>query len=87
MTPSECSRASGVSLRTIYRDLNDGTLQGEKAANGRWFIDKGEFLCWSEWAWNQSRYFMRSPSWTLGFLKFAEIDKDEQKPKRLKKER
>lgn len=87
MTPSECSRASGVSLRTVYRDLNDGTLQGEKAANGRWFIDKGEFFCWSEWAWNQSRYLMRSPNWTRGFLQFAEIDKDEQKPKRLKKEK
>ena len=85
MTPSECSRASGISLRTVYRDLNDGTLQGEKSANGRWFIDKGEFLCWSEWAWGQSRYFMRSPNWTRGFLQFAEIDKDERKPKKRKR--
>lgn len=87
MTPSECSRASGVSLRTIYRDLNDETLQGEKAPNGRWHVDRGEFLCWCEWAWNQGRYLMRSPNWTRGFLRFAEIDQNEQKPKRHKRER
>lgn len=84
MTPSECSRASGVSLRTIYRDLRDGTLRGEKGKTGRWHIDQGELLCWSEWAWSQSAYLMRSPTWTRGFLQFAEIDQDERKPKKRK---
>ena len=73
MTPSECGRASGVSMATVYRDLRDGTLRGERLKNGRWFIDKGELICWSEWAWSQGRYYMRTPQWTRGYLDYAEI--------------
>lgn len=75
MTPSECSRASGISLMTVYGHLRNGTLSGEKQDNGRWTVDKHEFLNWSAWCWEQGRYLMHSPSWTAGYLKFAEINK------------
>ena len=84
MTPSECSRASGICLNTVYRHLNDETLRGEKGKTGRWSIDRGEFLCWVDWAWSSGKYWMQSPKWVRGFLEFAQIDKGEQKPKKQK---
>lgn len=86
MTPSECSRASGICLATIYNHLKDETLRGEKSNTGRWHIDRGEFLLWVSWAWSSGKYWMHSPQWAKGYLDFAGIDSDE-KDKRRRKER
>ena len=74
MTPSECSRASGVCVGTIYAHLKDETLRGCREKNGRWYIDRGEFLSWTDWAWSTGRFLMHDPTWARGFLDFAQID-------------
>lgn len=67
MTPREISFGVGVNISTVYRHLNNHTLEGQRIG-GRWSVPSWEVMCWSRYLWNQGRVLMFPPSYTEGFI-------------------
>lgn len=68
MTASDVSRATGISLSTVYRHLEYGKLDG--IFNGRrWYIAPDECYSWAYYLWKQGRHVQYEPEYTRRFIR------------------
>lgn len=72
MTAPDVSRATGVSLATIYRHLNSGELQG--VFNGRrWYIAPDECISWSSYLYKKGRHVQYPPPYAQRFIEYFNL--------------